>query len=274
MTPYGRIAVLITANRRPDYLARTLASWTAVRHIGEIIQFRVALGRSGKEARQRDLIVDASTALRCPLVIKPDSDAAAVSIGMHRALGEAIASVMSDCHPEFVVISEEDIIVSPDALEYMAHMAGQFRDDPSVLLVNGHDVGGQGWDEPGIGATRGDADPEVVRLGTYFNPWLWGTWPDRWERWLRPKWDWDQNTGTRGFDSGYDWNIQARIIPDNKLRTVTPDASRSQNIGEHGGVYAKPEKFWETQTRSFAVVRWPVTGYRLVEELDTQEGER
>jgi hypothetical protein len=44
---------------------------------------------------------------------------------------------------------------------------------------------------------------------------------------------------------------------------LVPDASRSQNIGQHGGIYANAGDFDWTQARSFREHRGEVA-YRLV----------
>ena len=64
------------------------------------------------------------------------------------------------------------------------------------------------------------------------------------------------------MDSGYDHNIHRRILPEGGLVCAVPDASRSQNIGRHGG-WASSEETWAfSQAASFRADREPVA-YRL-----------
>lgn len=254
-------AVLVTAWRRPYYLERTLESWARVDRIREVGKFVVALGRSDREAEQLAVIDRARERMGRQIIVRYDSPAATASPGMHRALGEAASAVFSD-NPgvQFLVFGEEDIVASADALRYLDWASRRFADDHKVLLACAHNCGGQGWDELGI--SDEDADPRQVRLRPYFQPWIWGTWRDRWKWVLEPQWDWECNSGGPN-DSGYDWNICARIVPRGNYLAVVPDASRSQNIGEQEGVYAIPANFPGTLSASFKEDHGPVE-YLLV----------
>lgn len=265
---YADLAVVVTALRRPQYFRQTLDSWRAARHLDEVHSFTIALGDPGGEkfVPMLNVVTQFREATRfdgkrAPL--RPDSSAAIRSRGMGRAIGEAANHVLADPAVQFVVFGEEDIVVSSDVLEYMGWAREAFADDERVLAVCAHSVGGQGWDEPGIGLTTADADQETVQLLPYFNPWVWGTWRDRWEQALRPQWDWEVNSGGP-VDSGYDWNLHRRIIPQGGYVCVVPDASRSQNIGKDGGWAASPGMFESTQAASFRAERPPVA-YRVGE---------
>jgi hypothetical protein len=256
------MAVMITAWRRPEYLERTLKSWRFARHLDELAVFTVALGRSDVERQQSELITDFARDLPPGLVrVFGDSDEAAAAPGMHRAIAEALTGVFQDPGVDFAVAGEEDVVVSSDVLELMAWARYQFRHYYEVLCVCAHSVGGTGWDRPG-----GEAAPAAlqyaVRLRQYFNPWVWGTWRDRWEGVLLPQWDWGEGAT---FDTGYDWNIATRILPRGGYRCLVPDASRSQNIGEHGGYYSTPAIFAGQQALSFRDDRSPVA-YALVND--------
>ena len=265
----SNVAVVCTALRRPDYLRRTLASWQAARGISDVHSFTLALGRDPDSLMSQASVfgefIDAA-GLKGRARIKMDSSAAAASRGMHRAIGEAGNHVFADPAVEFAVFSEEDVVVSADVLEYMAWARGEFAGDSRVLCACAHSVGGQGWDEPGVGVLGANADQEAVGLLPYFNPWAWGTWRDRWERTLEPNWDWECSLGPRPDQHGYDWAI-LRVTQGGYLNVV-PDASRSQNIGEWGGWAASPADFPGTQAASFRAERGPVT-YRLAEAEQT-----
>ena len=95
---------------------------------------------------------------------------------------------------------------------------------------------------------------------------MWGTWRDRWEQVIRPRWDLECDSGGPA-DSGWDWNIATRIIPQGGYVCAVPDASRSQNIGRYGGWAADPADFPNTQAASFRAERAEVT-YRLEEAAE------
>lgn len=253
-----QMAVMCTAWRRPAYLQETLTSWSRARGIRDIRQFTVALGWADHQTfgRQVEVIESLKRPMGHKVRIKPDSSAARAARGMGRAVGEAVSALFADPGCSFVIAGEEDVIVSDDVLEYFAWAASEFAGDPRVLLVNGHDEGGQGWDRPGIGALNGSADQYASRLNRAFNPWCWGTWADRWNRILKPQWDWECDSGGQ-LDSGHDWQIATRIIPRGGFLCVTPDASRSQNIGRDGGWAADPAKFEGTLSAAFREHREP-----------------
>jgi hypothetical protein len=273
------VVLVCSAWRRPEYLERTLASWVRVRGVGKLAGLVVPLGPSDVEARQREIIHLAPLGLRDKTVIRPDSPAAAASPGMHRALGEALAWVSAlsphgwaatrigaSRQPKAVICAEEDQVVSDDVLEYMLWALNRFEGDPLVAAVCAHDVGGQGWDIPGIGTLGADADQAAVALSPYFNPWVWATWCGPKLDMLLGTWDWDADQGDHPNRNGYDWGI-LRQIRDRGLLAVVPAASRSQNIGRDGGYYARPELFDQTQAASFRKHRDPLT-YHLIGEPD------
>jgi len=251
-------AVIVTALKRPYYLRQTLESWRGARGLGGVHSFTIALGYDEAQfAEQVEVISDfrASSGLGARVRIKPDSAAAAASRGMGRAIAEAADHVLADPAAEFVIFGEEDVVVSSDVLEYFCWAAGLFAQDEQVLAVCAHSRGGQGWD-PHEPAQDTDADQSAVRLLPYFNAWCWGTWRSRWERAIRPVWDWECDSGTRGFDSGYDWQL-SRVTQAGYV-TVVPDASRSQTIGLLDGWASTEASFAFSQAGSFMAHREPV----------------
>jgi hypothetical protein len=258
---FSDIAVVVTACRRPYYLERVLASWAAADGIEQVGRFSIALGESPKRDEQLALI-RSMTAKIPALDVIPDSPAAVAARGMHRAIGEAATRVFTDPAVRFAVFSEEDVVVSSDALTYMLWAAGEFETSRDVLAVCAHSRGGQGWDEHKP-AQDADADQAAVRLLPYFNAWTWGTWPDRWEMMLEPAWDWNVDSGGP-TTSGWDWCIETKILPRTGTKCVVPDASRTQNIGALEGWASNEWSFSFSQAASFRESRADVE-YRLAE---------
>lgn len=260
------VVLICSAHRRPDYLERTLASWTRVRGVGRLARLVVPLGPSEVEDRQREIIglAEAAMGLSGRVILRPDSPAAVASPGMHRALGEAVTWVRDELRPHAIICAEEDIIVSSDVLEYMVWALNRFSADPLVATVCAHDIGGQGWDIPGIGELGFYAGQDEVTLAPYFNPWVWATWCDSRLDMVLGTWDWDATHGDHPNRNGYDWGI-LREIHARGLVSAVPAASRSQNIGRDGGYYARPELFDQTQSASFRKHRDPLE-YKLIGE--------
>lgn len=261
------MAVMTTAWRRPYYFEPVLNSWANADGIDGLRRFVISLGPTDRRAQQVTVIKRAAPRFGVGLEILPQSDAAVrgdgrrVPFGPHRAIAEAITHVFTDPAVEFVVAGEEDVQVSSDTLAYMRWAATEFQDSPDVLAVCAHNRHGQGWDDPGP-AEDEDADQDAVRLLPYYNPWCWGTWRDRWEKILEPEWDYGCDSGGP-LDSGYDWNVQSRILPRHNMVCVVPDASRSQNIGSLEGWASTPEIVAGAQSHSFRRQR-DDPAYRLI----------
>ena len=265
MIDLADVVLVCTAWRRPGYLEKTLASWARVRGVGRLGGLVVALGPSDRQDEQAEVIKHGAHLLGLDdgrSCVHVDSPAAQASPGMHRALGEALDWVQDTLAPKAVICAEEDIIVSSDVLEYMAWALSRFESDPLVATVCAHDRGGQGWDIPGIGLQGAYADQQEVALSDYFNPWVWATWTGPKLDFLLGSWDWDADKGDHPNRNGYDWQIR-RLVHDRGLLSVVPAASRSQNIGQDGGYYARPELFDQTQSASFRKHRDPAV-YHLI----------
>lgn len=257
MSDLAGVTVMVTAWRRPYYLGPVLESWAAAEGIADVDRILIALGVTDRYDQQMALIDRMRPKFPCDVVVVTQSPAAVAAPSAHRAIAEAGIFCFQGLDAEFVVFGEEDIVVSSDVLQYMAFCRRLFADESRVLAACAHNVGGQGWDEP-IPASEALADQHKVRLIPYFNPWVWGTWRDRWEL-LESTWDYDVTSGGP-TTSGYDWNIQLRVMPGRVC--VVPDASRSQNTGQFEGGYSQPALFAGTQSRSFRRRREP--GYELV----------
>ena len=243
MADPGDTVLVLAAWRRPQYLARVLESWALVPEVASLRRIVAALGPSPREAEQRAVLA------RFPLDIevRPDSPECLPVPGSHRALGEAVTAVFAgDDGCRFVIMSDEDVLVSDDVLRYFG-WARDLRGDDGILCVCAHNSLGQGWHRP---QDDSGADQAAVRLASEFNPWCWGTWRDRWEGVIEPDWDYDCSPGPfPDSERGYDWQMW-RLVQRGWLSAV-PDASRSQNIGQHEGVYALPDRFGGTQAASF-----------------------
>jgi hypothetical protein len=225
------MAVVMTAHRRPYYLCQALESWQATDGMTELAGFHVALDASDRTQQMAGLLNSYSFA-SWTLNLPPRGS----QVNPVQAIAELFAR-----HPEvsFAVLAEEDLLVSADVLTFMSWAADEFRDDQHVLTVCAH---------PG----RDGTDPELAFFTEGFSPWIWGTWRDRWDSVICPTWDRNYSTGDAECpQSGWDWNLNKRIIPRGGYVSVAPDITRSQNIGEHEGVHALPADFPGTVLASF-----------------------
>lgn len=144
---------------------------------------------------------------------------------------------------DFVVRAEDDLPVSTDILEYFEWAAETYYLDPDIATV--------------LAFTKEDGPADEVIRQERFNPWIWGTWHDRWNDFIRDSWDHDYSTGG-GAHSGWDWNLDKRIIPALDKKNLSPRASRVQNIGAYG-VHGTPDNL---QTSPSYVHERPITVYQ------------
>lgn len=248
------VALVTTAWKRPYYLLQTLAAWEEVRGYSQLRRHIIKAGASDRLAevlRMTDLYQ-----LNYEHMVRVEVDDG--TLGPWRTNANGFISGFSDPGVKFVIMAEEDIQPSDDALEFLLWGATQFEDRADVLLVNAHSRCGQGWDGPDV-KDDPDADPAAVRLLPYFNQWGWATWRDRWEKTLLPGWDYDGKSG-HPMQSGHDWNIHLRTMRGHVA--VTPDASRTQHIGDREAWAATAETLAFSKAASFREHREPVT-YKL-----------
>jgi hypothetical protein len=238
----GDMAVVMTAYRRPYYLAPVLESWSKVRGVRDLALFRISLDASDRTEEMLQVI----EAAPFPADVRVNLPRLGVNVNKV----EAATAVFRE-HPrvQFVVHAEDDLVVADDVLKLMDAAAAEFREDPEVAIV---------CSQSRVQGT----DPAVVRSYDCFSSaWVWGTWRDRWFGVLEPTWDRDFVSTVP--ETGWDWNIDTRVFPRAGLRSVAPDMARAQNIGEHEGTYAPPGEFPSTLLASFRPHFEPVS-YRFV----------
>lgn len=147
---------------------------------------------------------------------------------------------------DFCVIAEDDVLVSDDILEYYEWAAKRFVDE-HVLAVN----------SAIFYETVASTDLNRVVVHDQFTPMCWGTWASRWRSVLRDTWDHDYSSGTPQHpQSGWDWNINLRVIPQGVWQVVSPVASRSDHIGARG-VHTTVVSFPGSRSATFARHRQP-----------------
>jgi glycosyl transferase family 2 len=240
-------AVVLTAWRRPGYLKRALESWAQVRYVKMLREFTVYVDPSDRQDEILGVCRDAQPMLPVMrVIVNPER------YGVLRNPEQSMIRAFADPDVKFAVVADDDMLVSTDVLSYFTWSASEFEADEKVAAVCAHTP------EP----AHAQASEEEVHLLPRYRCWIWGTWRDRWENVIGPTWDGDYSSGE---PSGYDWNLDLRVIPGQKLTCVFPAASRSQNIGRFEGVHASPAEFAGTANPSFRAERNPL-GYRLVSE--------
>ena len=209
-----RRALLLTAYDRPDYLAEVLRSWSSVDGLtGWHVRAAVEPGQ------RQDEVLDLIRRALPGADVHVNDERLGVAVNPHRHLEALFAEGF-----DFVARTEDDLVVADDVLALLEHCSVRYDSTPEVAVACAYSPAPAG------------ADPAAVHRTTAFSPWLWGTWRDRWTSLIGPTWDLDYSTwnDSPGFESGWDWNLNTRVLPAHGLTTVAPLASRVQNIGVHG----------------------------------------
>jgi hypothetical protein len=223
-------ALVFTAFDRFVYLKETLDSWSNVRGIEKWdIYFKV------EPSDHFDTIND---------IIKNFEDKidSSVNIILNNKVLKCAANTwfaFDDLFQkyDFVILAEDDIIVSKDILEYFDYLEEKYRDVKDVSIISANTK----WNT---------SDSEKIIKEQAFNGLVWGTWREDWENYFKDTWDFNYSTGLGGTSSGWDWNITLRVLPTNNLFSIHPYVSRSQHIGING-LHCTPEIFDQTQSPSF-----------------------
>lgn len=221
-----KIGIALTANDRPNYFTQTVDSWLNVRGFQDIppldkwVFIEPSLVVSDMESEGHRLGAKVhSNANKLGVLLNPW--VALDNMFKPRTTGcrEEVNYYSGPC--DFVILAEDDILVSSDVLEYFAWAAEAFEDDASVLTVNAFSREG------------GEKDLVTKRDG-FASPLIWGTWIDRWRDIIRDTWDKNYTF------NGWDWHLDA-IAKENGMKSVMPLQSRSDHIGEFGGTHMTPE---------------------------------
>lgn len=227
-----RKAVFITAMDRMDYFAETLKTWENVKGAEDWhILVRIEPSHLTKEMAR---LAEASN---LTVHINPQ----VYGVLPHPWLG---FEDLFDLGYDFVVRAEDDLLVSEEILNYFSHVAEEYKDRKEVGAVLAFNP---------VESDHGAS----LELVNDFNPWVWGTWSDRWYAHIRATWDFNYSSGG-AEDSGWDWNLKKRVFPSRGLVCVRPAFSLVQNIGVWG-VHGTPSNFQPAE--SFDPERTPTDGW-------------
>lgn len=227
------IGVAITVTKRPQYFKEVAASWAAVRGIDDVtVHFAV-------EPVSEALSANMEIIQNCGLTnytFRVNDRILGVSRNPYTALSHAF-----ETH-DYVVAGEDDILVSDDILEYHRWAADQYRQDLDVAAI--------------CSFSDLDMHPSEVHRGS-FGPWVWGTWKDRWDDYVGKTWDVDMvtNGGAPGWQVGWDWHLNTRVLPLLGKVCIGPRTSHSQSIGLYGQ-HSTPANHVEAE--NFSLHREPV----------------
>lgn len=223
-----RTVVAFTANDRPNYMREVLESWRQVRGIEDaLLYFRC-------EPWCPEMVEVCKSVDFAETIVHVNGGREGVQRNPFKAINWCFTNRETHRQDDFIILAEDDFIVATDTLEWFAWSRKTFFDDPNVLCVSANQYDAQSG---GLG--------QALFL-PWFPGWVWGTWRDRWEQRLEPDWTFNYE------HNGWDWRMTNYWCEQVHNVCLAPALSRSQHIGEHGGVHTIPGQwFLDQQSRCF-----------------------
>jgi hypothetical protein len=218
--------IVFTAFNRPNYMYEVLNHWSDVRGISDtILDFHVEPNCPEMQQTCQEAGEFAET------VLHVNESHQGVQRNPFNAINCGFTH--GSAPDDFVILAEDDFIVSTDILEWFAWARQEFYDDPRVLCVSAtqHE-------------SHGGLDQSL--FVPWFPGWVWGTWRDRWENLIAPDWTFNYE------HNGWDWRLTNYWCGEKGMVCVSPALSRSQHIGECHGVHTIPgDWFRDQQSKCF-----------------------
>jgi hypothetical protein len=213
-----KINIAISAYNRPEYTQRSLAAIFGAKGFSkDRYKIFAAMDRIDSGSFNMDVLNVLQDFGINPYIVPS-------KYGCNYTIKAALELAWED-NPDFVLMIEDDIIISDDALMYIEWAAEKYRDDHSVRTVGlwGHNNGYS------LGNPLTEGEHGRVMRQNYFTCWGWGTWKDRWEEMFA--------TWTTGDDShNTSWDVIVSSHLGNRVE-ILPSISRAYNCGEHGGTH-------------------------------------
>lgn len=222
-----------TAYNRPEYLKQSLDSWLKT-NLLLVTSVQFFIEPSDRLPEIHAVIDEFAKACPVPVIkhVNPEK------YGVLRNPWELFRNLFEYQLATFVILGEDDFIVSPDTLDFFEATRKQLQ--PKTLAICAKNTG-----------ESSDNEPATFTYDNGFSGNVWGLYAEKWREFLRETWDFDYSSGRAdGTPSGWDHNIGSRIMPKNGLRCLVPTASRSFHIGTTG-VHCTAEDYNATTTPNF-----------------------
>lgn len=213
MNPKRGSVIAITAFERVDYLREAMLSWELANADYKLpVIFQC-------EPKDEEVI---RACRRSPLT----NSTVNVNPEIYGALSNPFYALNAgfEAGAEFVILGEDDSVVSADALTYLLQCKYEYANDPNIIAVCTFQQTHSG-------------DRDEMYKAKHFASVVWGTWHDRWYGWMRDNW---------GHSYAHPWDLKLLEMvaaPESDYRVIKPCMSRSQHIGKFGGTHMKPEEY-------------------------------
>jgi hypothetical protein len=219
-------AISLITFQRENYLKETLESWRNARGI-ENYDFYIFIDRSENLQNILDVANNFKKTSLFNVYITVNKIG---QQGNWRNSFNAINSIIN--RYEFVILAEDDVIVSNDSLEYFDYLIPIYQDSEDIISISANYVNDNAFNDNSVFVING------------FSGLVWGTWPKWWNKILKTAWSIPP-------ENGIAWDEVANLIVRGyDLRSVVPAVSRSQHIGKTG-YYSDPEIYKTSYAKRF-----------------------
>jgi CDGSH-type Zn-finger protein len=215
--------ITMTACRRPEYTQKVLESLARCTGSSE---YKLVPFCDGPHQQVIDVFKGVDF---CEVEVNVNKKRLGHTQNTHKALSRGFE--LSD----YVILLEDDTVLSKDFLEFHEHCRENFKDDESVYTVSaGH--------YNNIDKKYSEEERSLYKRNQWFSNQGWGTWIDRWEEegGIKHNWEAPETVGYGVYITNYKYggwdgliNKHARKGRDEILSVV----SRVKNIGAREGVH-------------------------------------
>jgi len=221
-----KIRVVFVGYNRPEFFRQTMESWAPVLTNSPYDPV-LFLEPSPRQTEMADIFAPFGQ-------VRVNDHVLGINVNNWHAI-----SCVLDEDPtvDAVVLAEDDVVVSDDVMAYFEWALNTYRADAEIMTVGAFES---------LARLDGLPDNAVVRHA-WFWPWVWGTWRNRWDRFLRGQWSFDPEV--QGWDDQV-W----RVMDSNGRKSIIPIGSRADHIGTTG-VHMLPGLMEGTRGRDFVARR-------------------
>lgn len=162
-----KIAIVVVAFKRPSHLFNVLDALQENNHNYPVKIFIDGARNQGEAALVRETVMVAKQfAYRQPYNVEISESSE--NLGLSKSIKQSIGKTFSEF--EFVIVLEDDIVISHDFLPFMEKAAIEYKYKETVYQISGFSY---------FSIMSGSS-----KLSSHFSPfitsWGWGTWRDRW----------------------------------------------------------------------------------------------
>lgn len=213
-----KINIAISAYNRPEYSRRSLAAIVGAKGFSPekySIYCSIDCDANGDVNPE---VYNIYASYGGPLTL----ETAPIKLGCNYNVKAALELAWEN-NPDFVLMIEDDVVISDDALMYIEWAAQQHKDDKPVRTIG---LWGQ---ECNPTLPLSEQDYGKTTRQNFFTCWGWGTWRDRWDEMLAT---W--TTGNDSINTSWDVIVSSHL---GDRYEILPYISRAYNCGEHNGTH-------------------------------------